>query len=264
MSTILNQLAQYARVRVAADMEENSLDVLRQLCTGGAAPVREPFQFEKTLRKPGVSFICEVKKASPSKGVIAEQFPYVQIAQEYEQAGADCISCLTEPKWFLGSDEIFQEIRANVDTPMLRKDFMVDEYQIYQAKLMGADAVLLICAILNLEQLKKYLKLCDNLCLSAMVEVHNEQELQMAAVVGARIIGVNNRNLRDFSVDTGNSRHLRALAPADALFVAESGIQTVQDVHQLRQIGVDAVLVGESLMRAAHKSKMLHKLRGDR
>ena len=165
MSTILNRLVQYARVRVAADMEENSLDVLRQLCAGGTAPVREPFRFEKTLRKPGVSFICEVKKASPSKGVIVEQFPYVRIAQEYEEADADCISCLTEPKWFLGSDEIFQEIRANVDTPMLRKDFMVDEYQIYQAKLMGADAVLLICAILNSEQLKKYLELCDNLCL---------------------------------------------------------------------------------------------------
>lgn len=262
MATILDQLADYARERVAADQERVPLDALKRLIADGAVPTRESFAFEAALKKPGLSFICEIKKASPSKGIISEEFPYLEIAREYERAGADAISCLTEPKWFLGSDQIFREVRETVSTPMIRKDFTVDAYQIYQAKAMGADAVLLICAILSEEEICRSLALCDELGLSALVEAHDAVELQMAVRAGARIIGVNNRNLKDFSVDTNNSRRLRALAPEGVLFVSESGIQTADEVHALRESGVDAVLIGESLMRAADKKTMLEQLRG--
>lgn len=262
MATILDQLADYANVRVKKDKETVSLDALKRICAEGAVPRRKPFSFEAALKRPGLSFICEVKKASPSKGVISAEFPYLAIAKEYESAGADAISCLTEPKWFLGSDQIFSEIRAAVQTPMLRKDFTVDEYQIYQAKAMGADAVLLICTILEAEAIRRYLGLCDELGLSALVEAHDEMELNMAVAAGARIIGVNNRNLKDFSVDTGNSRRLRERAPDGVLFVSESGIQTAADVQSLRESGVDAVLIGEALMREQDKKAMLDRFRG--
>ena len=182
--------------------------------------------------------------------------------RSYAAAGADCISCLTEPKWFLGSDEIFTQIRAVVDLPMLRKDFTVDEYQIYQAKCMGADAVLLICAILDAQSIRQYIALCDRLGLSALVEAHDAAELAMAISSGARIVGVNNRNLKDFSVDTGNSKRLRSLAPQGVLFVSESGIQSTDDVRQLKENGVDAVLIGEALMRATDPNAMLAQFRG--
>lgn len=262
MATILDQLADYARARVEADKARMPLDVLRRLCADGAVPERTPFTFETALKKPGLSFICEIKKASPSKGVISEDFPYLAIAAEYEAAGADCISCLTEPKWFLGNDRIFCEIRAQVDTPMLRKDFTVDEYQIYQARRMGADAVLLICAILDRDTVRRSLSICDELGMSALVEAHDEAEMRMALDAGARMVGVNNRNLKDFTVDTGNSRRLRAMAPEDVLFVSESGIRTAEDVKALRESGVDAVLIGESLMRAADKRATLERFRG--
>lgn len=262
MATILEQLADYARLRVQADREKVPLGELRRRCAEGAVPAREPFAFETALKTPGLSFICEIKKASPSKGVISEDFPYLAIAKEYEAAGANCISCLTEPKWFLGSDRIFSEIRAAVDTPMIRKDFTVDEYQLYQAKRMGADAVLLICALLDEETLRRYLVLCDDLGLSALVEAHDEHELKTALSAGARIVGVNNRNLKDFSVDTGNSRRLRVLAPEGVLFVSESGVRSAEDVQALRESGVDAVLIGEALMRAADKKAMLNRFRG--
>ena len=262
MATILDQLADYARARVAADKAKLPLDTLQQLVADGAIPARKPFAFEAALKKPGLSFICEIKKASPSKGIISQTFPYLDIAREYEDAGADAISCLTEPKWFLGSDQIFREVRDAVSTPMIRKDFTVDAYQIYQSKWLGADAVLLICAILEEQTITRFLKLCDQLELSALVEAHDEAELQMAVRAGARIIGVNNRNLKDFTVDTENSKRLRALAPQGVLFVSESGIQTAQDVKQLRESGVDAVLIGESLMRAADKRAMLDSFRG--
>jgi len=262
MGTILGQLADHARARVLADKARLSLDALKQLCREGSAPVREPFAFEAALRKPGLSFICEIKKASPSKGVISEAFPYLDIAREYARAGADAISCLTEPKWFLGSDQIFCNVRAVVSTPLLRKDFTVDEYQIYQAKYMGADAVLLIRAILSEAEIRRSLELCNSLGLSALVEAHDAAELNKAVAAGARILGVNNRNLKDFSVDTANSRRLRELAPADTIFVSESGIQSSEDVRALQQSGVDAVLIGEALMRAENKQSMLAQLRG--
>ncbi len=258
---ILDQLAEHARERVAADSEKNSLDVLRTLCADGAAPARPRFCFEDALRGEGLSFICEVKKASPSKGLISRDFPYLDIAASYEQAGADAISCLTEPKWFLGSDKIFTDIRSRVATPMIRKDFTVDEYQIYQAKLMGADAVLLICALLDTATIARYLEICDALGLSALVETHDEKEIESAVAAGAKIIGVNNRNLKDFSVDFSNAARLRDLIPASCLYVAESGVWSADDVAALRQIGADAVLMGEVLMRAKDKGALLAQMR---
>ena len=214
------------------------------------------------MKKPDISFICECKKASPSKGLIAPVFPYLQIARDYEAAGADCISVLTEPKWFLGSDRYLEEIAETVAIPCLRKDFTVDEYMIYEAKLLGASAVLLICSILSEMQIKEYIGICDALGLSALVEAHDEEEVQTALSSGARIIGVNNRNLKDFSVDTGNSLRLRELIPDDILFVSESGVSSSGDVAALRQIGADGVLVGEALMRADDKKARLAELRG--
>ncbi|MDE6665764.1 MAG: indole-3-glycerol phosphate synthase TrpC, partial [Ruminococcus sp.] len=209
------------------------------------------------------SFICECKKASPSKGIIAEDFPYLQIAKDYEKAGADCISVLTEPKWFLGSDEYLREIAESVSIPCIRKDFTVDEYMIYEAKVLGAKAVLLICSILTGEQIKNYIKICDTLGISALVEAHNENEIKTAINAGSRIIGVNNRNLSDFTVDTGNSRRMRELVPSDIIFVSESGVKNADDIKLLREAGADAVLIGETLMRADNKTAKLAELRGN-
>ena len=220
------------------------------------------FEFEKALSKNGISFICECKKASPSKGVIAEDFPYLQIAKDYEKAGADCISVLTEPKWFLGSDQYLKEIAENVSLPCIRKDFTVDEYMIYEAKVLGAKAVLLICSILTGEQIENYIKICDKLGISALVEAHDESEIETAINAGARIIGVNNRNLKDFTVDTGNSRRMRELVPQNIIFVSESGVKNADDIKLLRESGVDAVLIGETLMRASDKTAKLAELRG--
>lgn len=208
-----------------------------------------------------MSFICECKKASPSKGLIEPDFRYLEIAREYEAAGADCISVLTEPKWFLGSDEYLKEIAKTVSIPCIRKDFTVDEYQIYQAKTLGAAAVLLICSILSEVQLGEYIKICDSLGISALVEIHDEKEAGMAVRAGARIIGVNNRNLKDFTVDTANSRKLRDLIPDDIIFVSESGVKSTDDIRAICEIGADAVLIGETLMRADDKKAKLDELR---
>lgn len=257
--TILEQLADHARQRT-----EQAKRVLlpEEIRHQALSLPKGDFPFQQALKKPGVSFICECKKASPSKGLIAPNFPYLEIAKEYEAAGADCISVLTEPKWFLGNDEYLKKIAEAVSIPCLRKDFTVDEYQIYQAKVLGASAVLLICSVLTENQMKDYIRICDELGLSALVEVHDEQEVQTALNAGARIIGVNNRNLRDFSVDTDNSRRLRELIPPNVLFVSESGVRTAEDVETLRKIGADAVLIGETLMRASDKRAKLAELRG--
>ncbi len=256
---ILNQLADHARERVAQARQTIPLGALMEQADALPSP---DFSFEKALRKDGLSFICECKRASPSKGLIAPDFPYLTIARDYEAAGADCISVLTEPKWFLGSDIYLREIAEAVSIPCLRKDFVVDEYMIYQAKVLGAAAVLLICSILSLEQLKAFIGLCDRLGLSALVEAHDEAEVQKAITAGARILGVNNRNLKDFSVDTGNSRRLRALIPRDILFVSESGVRNAGDIVVLREMGADAVLIGEALMRAPDRKAALMQLRG--
>lgn len=258
---ILAEIANYARERVAAAKRKISLDKLKSLAK--SSRLGDGNRFFAALKRPKLSFICEVKKASPSKGIIAENFPYVEIAREYEFAGADCVSCLTEPKYFLGSDKIFEEIRAKISLPMLRKDFTVDEYQIYQAKVLGADAVLLICAILDNSTLEKFLRLCDELNLAALVETHDAEEIKSAISAGAQIIGVNNRNLKNFSVDFSNAARLRELIPPEKIYVAESGVKTPADVATLKKIGADAVLIGETLMRAADKQFKLNELRGD-
>lgn len=257
--TILDQLADHARTRVIDAKRKIPLEEIRRQAL--SLP-KGTFAFENALKKSDISFICECKKASPSKGLIAQDFPYLQIAKEYEAAGADCISVLTEPKWFLGSDEYLREIADAVSIPCLRKDFTTDEYMIYEAKVLGASAVLLICSILSEAEIEKYIHICDNLGLSALVEAHNESEVQMALNAGARIIGVNNRNLKDFSVDTDNSRRLRELISPNVLFVSESGVQATEDVAALRKIGADAVLIGETLMRSADKKAKLTELRG--
>ena len=257
--TILDQLADHARERVAAAKAALPLADLRRQAE--ALP-KGDFAFEKAIRKPGMSFICECKKASPSKGLIAPDFPYLEIAKAYEAAGADCVSVLTEPKWFLGSDGYLRDIAAAVSIPCLRKDFTVDEYMIWRAKLLGASAVLLICAILTPRQLGEYLDLCDDLGLAALVEAHDETEIRTALDAGARMVGVNNRNLKDFTVDTENSRRLRTLVPEGVLFVAESGVRDGADVRRLRDSGANAVLVGEALMRAPDRTAKLAELRG--
>lgn len=257
--TILDQLAGYARERVEKAKKKIPVDEIKQQAL--FLP-KGTFAFENALKKQGVSFICECKKASPSKGLIAPEFPYLQIAKDYEAAGADCISVLTEPKWFLGADKYLKEIAQTVSIPCLRKDFTVDEYMIYETKLLGASAVLLICSILSEEQIKAYINICDILGLSALVEAHNETEIKSALNAGARIIGINNRNLKDFSIDTNNSSKLRKLIPQKVLFVSESGVNTADDIVKLREIGADAVLIGETLMRASNKKAKLAELRG--
>lgn len=256
--TILDQLADYAKVRVAEAKKNISAEEMK---AKALSLPKGNFEFEKALAGEDIAFICECKKASPSKGLIAPNFPYLEIAKEYEKAGANCISVLTEPKWFLGADSYLQEIAAAVQIPCIRKDFTVDDYMIYEAKVLGAKAVLLICSILTEEQVKDYIGVCDSLGLSALVEAHDEAEVEMAVRAGARMIGVNNRNLKDFSVDTENSRKLRAMIPEGVIFVSESGVKTKEDVAALRAIGSDAVLIGETLMRAADKKAKLDELR---
>lgn len=263
---ILDTIAQASRGRVAFEKDKVPLSELKQKIYQNGKIVsfhnREAFAFEKALVKKDTAFICEVKKASPSKGVIAEDFPYQRIAVEYERAGADAISVLTEPKYFLGADQYLEEISALVNIPVLRKDFTIDEYQIYQAKVIGADAVLLICSLLDTDTIKQYITICDELGLSALVEAHSEEEVFSAMNAGARIIGVNNRNLKTFEVDLNNSIRLRNLVPKDMIFVAESGIQTANDIQLLKNAGVNAVLIGETFMKSSNKKEMLDRLKG--
>ena len=255
---ILTQLSNYASVRTEAAKQ---LLPLAEIKARALSLPKGNFAFQTALKKPELSFICECKKASPSKGLIAPDFPYLTIAKEYETAGADCISVLTEPKWFLGSDQYLEEIASSVSIPCIRKDFTVDEYMIYQAWLLGASAVLLICSILTPRQIESYLEVCEELGLSALVEAHDEAEIKMALKAGARIIGVNNRNLKDFTVDTENSRTLRNLVPPGLTFVSESGVRTAEDVAAIAKSGADAVLIGETLMRAEDKTEKLAELK---
>jgi indole-3-glycerol phosphate synthase/phosphoribosylanthranilate isomerase len=269
---ILNEIAAFTRKRIE---DRKALIPPERLMTqalaltahsseheGRVSCARGTFPFERALAAPGLSFICEVKQASPSKGIISEDFPYAEIACEYEDAGAAAISVLTEPKYFRGSDSHLFEIASERSIPVLRKDFTVDAYQIYEAKILGAAAVLLICAILSPSQLEEYLNVAHKLGLSALVEAHTEDEAKMALHAGARGIGVNNRKLSDFSVDIRNTERISGIIPDTVLLVAESGIKTPEDVKLLRGCGADAVLVGETLMRAADKSAALKELRG--
>ena len=256
--SILDQLADAARQRVEESKKIKSIDEIK---SEALSLPKGNFEFENALKKEGVSFICECKKASPSKGVIEPDFRYLDIAIEYEKAGADCISVLTEPKWFLGRNEYLKEITTAVSIPCIRKDFTVDEYMIYEAKLLGASAVLLICSILSKEKIKEYIAICDELGMSALVEAHDEEEIKKALWAGARIVGVNNRNLKDFSVNTENSGKLRNMVPEGIIFVSESGVKDADDVKAIKDMGADAVLVGETLMRAKDKKAKLNELK---
>lgn len=258
---ILDQIAQYTIGRVNTLKEIKSLAEIKEEALSGKN--KQPFAFEKALGEEELAFICEVKKASPSKGIISEAFPYLQIAQDYEKAGASAISVLTEPKFFLGSDSFLSEIKAQVNIPVLRKDFIVDSYQIYESKIIGADAVLLICALLDTERLREYIQIADSLGLSALVETHTAEEIASALEAGARLIGINNRNLKTFEVNLNTTTSLRPLVPKEVLLVSESGIQKTKDIERLRQSNVDAVLIGEALMRKEDKAAVLKNLRGE-
>ena len=257
---ILEKIANRTIERVAELKQTKTAEQVR--AEAEALDPNTGFPFEKALRAEGLSFICELKKASPSQGVIAQDFPYLQIAKDYEAAGAAAISVLTEPYWFQGQDSYLTEISKEVVIPLLRKDFIVDSYQIYEAKLIGASAILLICALMNTDTLKDYLKIAHSLGLSALVETHTEEEVRSALTAGARVIGVNNRNLKTFEVDITTSLRLRCLVPDEILFISESGIKSPEDVARLKANKTDAVLIGESLMRSHNKKEQLDILRG--
>lgn len=257
--TILDEIVAKTKIRVEKLKKETNINSLKRQ-TGIIK--NTDFIFEKTLRKNDISFICEIKKASPSKGIIASDFPYLNIAKEYENAGADAISVLTEPDFFLGDIKYLTEISKTVKIPILRKDFIIDELQIYEAKAIGASAILLICSILTESELRKFIEIADSLFLSCLVEAHNEEEIQKAINAGARIIGVNNRNLKDFTVDIHNSLKLRKQVPDNILFVSESGIKTPNQIKELREHNVNAVLIGETFMRSNNKKQELETLKG--
>lgn len=257
---ILETITQRTWERIGVEKKQIPLSRMRELAEEKTKQGKGA-DFEAALKKPGLSFICEVKKASPSKGVIASEFPYLDIARAYEAGGAAAVSCLTEPYWFRGKDSYLEEISREVDIPVLRKDFTCDEYMIYQAKVLGAAAVLLICSVLDDGQLKAYRELADEMHLSVLAEAHGPEEIERAAAAGARIIGVNNRNLKDFTVDIGNSAKLRSLVGKDKIFVSESGIRGAEDLKTLCENGTDAVLIGEMLMRSRNPEAALLALR---
>ena len=255
---ILDDITKAVAKRLISDKEMASPEAMKEKAL--RAPKPKDFPFFKALQKPGMSFNCEVKKASPSKGVIAKDFPYVNIAKTYEDVGASAISVLAERDYFQGSPAYVEEIAKAVAIPVLRKDFIIDTYQIYEARAIGVSAILLICAILDDTTLKKFFDLAKSLGLSVLVEAHDADEVRRALAIGAKIIGVNNRNLKDFTVSLDNSFNLRLLVPTDTVFVAESGIKTADDVGALYRYGVDAVLIGETFMRSDNKKAMLDEL----
>jgi indole-3-glycerol phosphate synthase len=257
---ILGEIAAKTKERIQEEKRRISLADIKSMVADVECDAGYPF--EKAMRKEGLSFICEVKKASPSKGVIAVDFPYEEIAGAYESAGADAISVLTEPFYFLGKDKYLQDIRRRVSLPLLRKDFVVDEYMIYQAKLLGADAILLICSILSEEQLREYLQIASSIGLSVLTEVHDAWEMETASSCKASIIGVNNRSLRDFSINLDNAVKLRDMVPDGVVFVTESGIRTAEDIQKVRQMGSDGVLIGEAFMKSRDKAGMMAAFRG--
>ena len=257
---ILDKIIEATKIRVAQEKQVESPEAVKTAAL--ALPSDTGFPFEAALRQQDFNFICEVKKASPSKGIIAEHFPYLDIAKEYEVAGAAAISVLTEPDFFKGDKKYLQEIASTVKIPVLRKDFIIDEYQIYQAKVWGASAILLICACLDVPTLTKFRELADSLGLSSLVEAHDEHEVQMAIDCGARIIGVNNRNLKDFTVDVQNSVRLRNLVQDDVIFVSESGLETPEDIQVLRDNNIGVALMGETFMRSPNKVEKLAYLYG--
>ncbi|MDR1194940.1 MAG: indole-3-glycerol phosphate synthase TrpC [Endomicrobium sp.] len=256
---ILDKITASTKIRVEKSKEKKSLkDVINE---AQAAPINKIFPFEKALKKDAMSFICEIKKASPSKGIISDDFKYVETAKEYESAGADAVSVLTEPDFFMGADRYLSEIKDAVKIPVLRKDFIIDQYQIFEAKNIGAHAILLICSILDFNALKEFMETAHALGLSCLVETHDEKEIETALKAGAKIIGVNNRDLKTFEVDINNSVKLRKLVPEDKIFVSESGIKTKENIDVLRRHKVDAALIGEELMKSADAKQRLRELK---
>ena len=256
---ILDDIVIKQKERIAKEKKEKNIESLKLEVLN--ISLGEKFFFEESLRVKDFSFICEIKKASPSKGVIVEKFPYIDIAQEYETAGASAISVLTEPNFFKGNNKYLKDISGIVNIPVLRKDFIIDEYQIYQAKLIGADAILLICAILDETTLKNFLHLAKSLKLSCLVETHNEEEIKKTLNIGADIIGINNRDLKTFTVDINTSLKLRKLIPSNKILISESGIKTAEDIRILKDIGFNGALIGESMMLSDNKIEFLSKLR---
>ena len=255
---ILQTIAQRTRERVT---EETKVFSRAEAKRAALSLPKGDFPFERSLQGEELSFLCEVKRASPSKWLIAKEFPYLQIASEYECAGASALSVLTEPVWFLGKDEYLAQISSAVSLPCLRKDFTVDEYMIYRAKSLGAKAILLICSLLEDGKLRDFFGIAEGLGLSCLIEAHDEEEIERALKIGGRVIGVNNRNLKNFTVDFSNAERLRSLVPKDRLFVAESGVKSIEDVRALKAAKVDAVLVGEALMRSPDRGKLLAEWR---
>ncbi len=255
---ILDKIVEKTKERYSDKLDK--IDEIKKLSEKRS--ILNPNFFYEAIGKKGISFICEVKKASPSKGVISENFPYLEIAKKYNEC-ADCISCLTEPYFFLGKDEYLTQIKMSVNIPVLRKDFILYEYQIYEAKCIGADAILLIVAILDSKTLKKYIDIAHSIGLGCLVEAHDEKELEIAISCGAKVVGVNNRNLKDFTIDMNNSINLRNKAPKDVLFVSESGIKTRSDIKKLEENNIDAVLIGETLMRSNDIISEVRKLKND-
>lgn len=259
---ILHEIAEKTKKRIQGQKEILSLETIKKQAY--SMPNDQAFSFEKALKQKEISFICEVKKASPSKGIISKEFPYIEIAKTYEQCGAAAISVLTEPFYFLGHDQYLREIAKEVRIPIIRKDFTIDEYMIYEAKVLGAQAILLICALLDEKTMKEYMSIAEELGLSVLVEAHDEEEVRQALACNARMIGVNNRNLKTFEVDIENSIKLRSLIPQNVIYVSESGMKTPQDIKRLRENGTDAVLIGETLMRSNSIQHELNVLRGNR
>ena len=255
---ILDDIVAKQKIRIEHEKREKNIKVLKQEVL--SLPLSEKFFFEESLKSKDFAFICEIKKASPSKGIIVEDFPYIDIAQEYEKAGAAAISVLTEPNFFKGNDIFLKDVADTVNIPVLRKDFIIDEYQIYQAKLIGADAILLICAILDETTLNKFLHLARSLKLSCLVETHNEDEIKKALNSGANIIGINNRDLKTFTVDINTSLKLRKLVPENRILISESGIKSAQDIKILKENGFNGALIGESMMLSKDKRKFLSEL----
>jgi indole-3-glycerol phosphate synthase len=245
---ILDKIVAQKRIEVAGLPE---IEISTELF-GRIGPRRDFVGALKKPRRTGPALIAEVKKASPSAGIICEDFDPVRIAREYEAAGASCLSVLTDEKFFQGSGAYLKAIRSAVNLPLLRKDFIIDQRQIVQSLEWGADAILLIVSILSDEQLRTFHTVAQSAGLAILVEVHDETELDRTIQVGAHLIGVNNRDLKTFNVDLATTEHLaNSLRNSghNALLVAESGIHTRADVERLRSCGAGAILVGESLMR---------------
>ena len=257
---ILDDIIAKQKTRIENEKKEKDIETLKQEVL--SLPSSKNFFFEDSLKSKEFAFICEIKKASPSKGVIVENFPYTDIAQEYEKAGASAISVLTEPHFFKGNDLFLKDVADIVNIPVLRKDFIIDEYQIYQAKLIGADAVLLICAVLDESTLKKFINIATSLKLSCLVETHNEEEIKKALNCNAKIIGINNRDLKTFTVDINTSLKLRKFIPENKILISESGIKTAQDIKMLKDAGFNGALIGESMMLSKDKKQFLSELRG--